>query len=109
MALSDITKSEKEKYRQKNYFLWIKNPDGLVSKDNAHKEKKHLYNRCIFSFYSKTSLAYHREHCFRLEEVTQRVNLSVKGVNDFEQFKNYSRIINSPCVIIADFEADNKK
>jgi len=33
----------------------------------------------------------------------------VKGVNDFEQFKNYGRMINSPCVIIADFETDNQK
>ena len=33
----------------------------------------------------------------------------MKGVNDFEHFKNYGWMINSPCVIIADFEADNKK
>lgn len=30
MALTDITKSEEGKYGQKNHFLWIKNPDGLV-------------------------------------------------------------------------------
>jgi len=35
--------------------------------------------------------------------------MPVKGVNDFEEFKNYGRMINAPCVIIADFEADNKK
>src|SRR5215471_3049922 len=35
--------------------------------------------------------------------------MPVKGVNDFEQFKNYGRMINAPCVIIADFEAENKK
>ena len=62
-----------------------------------------------FSFPSEKSLDYHREHCFGLGEATQRVNLPVKGINDFEQFKNYSRMINSPCVIIADFEADNQK
>ncbi|GBB99069.1 hypothetical protein RclHR1_03400021 [Rhizophagus clarus] len=52
---------------------------------------------------------HHQEHCFGLGEATQRVNLPVKGVNDFEQFKNYSRMINAPCVIIADFEAGNKR
>jgi hypothetical protein len=35
--------------------------------------------------------------------------LPLKDINDFEEFKNYGRMINAPCVIIADFEADNKK
>ncbi|PKB97274.1 hypothetical protein RhiirA5_433436 [Rhizophagus irregularis] len=35
--------------------------------------------------------------------------MPVKGVNDFEEFKNYGRMINAPCVIIDNFEADNKK
>ena len=33
----------------------------------------------------------------------------MKGVNDFEQFKNYGRMINSSYIIIADFEINNKK
>src|ERR1043166_5281827 len=109
MALTDITKSEEEKYGQKNHFLWIKNHDELVSKDTKHYGKKYLYNRCKISWPSKKSRDHHQEHCFEWEEDCQRVNLPVKGVNDFEQFKNYGRMINSPCVIIADFEADNKK
>ncbi|GES85735.1 hypothetical protein GLOIN_2v1480811 [Rhizophagus clarus] len=56
-----------------------------------------------------TSSTYHQEHCLGLGEACQRVDLSVKEINDFEQFKNYGRMINSPCVIIADFEAGNKK
>jgi hypothetical protein len=44
MALTDITKSKEERYGQKNHFLWIKNPDGLIYKDNAKKVKKHLCN-----------------------------------------------------------------
>ncbi|CAG8830537.1 22932_t:CDS:1, partial [Cetraspora pellucida] len=36
MALTDITKSKDDKYRQRNHFLWIKNLDGLVFKDTAH-------------------------------------------------------------------------
>jgi hypothetical protein len=44
-----------------------------------------------------------------LDEAPQRVELPVKGKNDFEKFKNFGRMIYSPCVIIADFEADNKK
>ncbi|CAG8492072.1 6627_t:CDS:2 [Scutellospora calospora] len=80
MALTDITKSENDKYKQKNHFLWIKNYNGLVFKDTKH----------------------YGEDC-------QRVDLSIKDVNDFEKFKNYGQIINAPCVIIADFEADNKK
>jgi len=81
----------------------------LVYKDNAKKVKKYLCNRCFHSFQSEKSLAYHQKHCFGLGEATQRVELPTKGVNDFEKFKNYGRMINAPCVIIADFEADNKK
>lgn len=33
----------------------------------------------------------------------------VKGVNDFEDFKNYGQMINASCVIIVDFKANNKK
>ena len=55
MAFTDITKSEDDKYGQKNYFLWIKNPDGLVYKDNAKKVKKHLCNKCFQSFQSEKS------------------------------------------------------
>ena len=35
--------------------------------------------------------------------------MPVKGVNDYEEFKKYGWMINAPCVIIADFEANNKK
>ncbi|RGB22411.1 hypothetical protein C1646_776136 [Rhizophagus diaphanus] len=45
----------------------------------------------------------------RLDEAPQRVKLPVKGINDFEQFKNFNRIMYYSCVIIADFEADNKR
>ena len=80
LALTNIIKSEDtDKYGQKNHFLWIKNINGLISKDTAHKEKKHLCRRCTFSFPSEKSLDHHREHCFGLGEATQRVNLSVKG------------------------------
>ena len=44
-----------------------------------------------------------------LNKASQRITLSTKGVNDFEKFKNHAQMINAPCVIIADFEADNKK
>ncbi|CAG8657722.1 10276_t:CDS:2, partial [Ambispora leptoticha] len=91
IALTDFTKNEDDIY------------------DTKYHSKKHLCNRCFQSWSSENTLAYHQEHCFGLGEATQRVNLSVKGVNDFEKFKNYGRMINAPCVIIADFEADNKK
>ena len=89
MALTDITKSEKGKYGQKNHFLWIKNPDGLVYKDNAHKVKKHLCNQCFQSFPSIKSLDYHQQWCFGLGEAPQRVTMPVKDINDFEEFRNY--------------------
>jgi hypothetical protein len=110
MALTDIIKSEDtNKYGQKNHFLWIKKPNALIYGDTAHHGEKHLCNRCFQSFPSQKSLSHHQEWCFGLEEAPQRVTMPVKGVNDFEQFKNYGRMINSPCVIIADFEADNVK
>ncbi|UZO14596.1 uncharacterized protein OCT59_006052 [Rhizophagus irregularis] len=108
LALTNIVKSEDtNKYGQKNHFLWIKNIDGLIYRDTAHKEKRHLCRRCTISFPSKKSRDSHQEYCLGLGEACQSVKLPVKGVNDFEQFKNYSRMINSPCVIIADFEAAN--
>jgi hypothetical protein len=109
MALTDITKSEDEKYGQKNHFLWIKNQDGLVYGDTAHKEKKHLCNVCFRSWPSTNALEYHLSSCPGLGEAPQLVTWPLKDINDFEEFKNYGRMINAPCVIIADFEADNKK
>jgi len=109
MALTDITKSVEEKYGQKNHFLWIKNANGLVFKDTAHHGEKHLCNRCFQSFPSEKSLVYHQEWCYGLDEAPQRVTMPVEGVNNFEEFKNYGRMINALCVIIADFESDNKK
>ena len=35
--------------------------------------------------------------------------MPIKDINDFEEFKNYGRIINASCVISGDFEARNKK
>ena len=87
MALTDITKSDEGKYGQKNHFLWIKNPNTLVFKDTAYKGKKHLCNRCFQSFPSSKSLTNHQEWCFGLGEAPQRVELPVKGKNDFEQFR----------------------
>src|SRR6185312_15075474 len=64
MALTDITKSEKEKYGQKNHFLWIKNSNRLGYKDTKYHDKKHLCNRCFQSWFSEKTLRYHQEHCF---------------------------------------------
>ncbi|GES87873.1 uncharacterized protein LOC110249295 [Rhizophagus clarus] len=47
-------------------------------------------------------------HATNAEEC-QIVKLPQKGVDDFMEFKNYGQIINAPCIIIADFKADNKK
>ncbi|GBB96014.1 hypothetical protein RclHR1_26600001, partial [Rhizophagus clarus] len=59
MVLTNITKSEEEKYGQKNHFLWIKNSNGLVFKDTAHHGEKHLCNRCFQSFPSENTLVHH--------------------------------------------------
>ena len=115
LALTDITKSEdkhqaRSKYGQKNHFLWIKNPSRLIYGDSAHKEKKYLCDGCTQSCPSEKSLEHHLEWCPGIHEnAPQRVTMPVKGVNDFEKFKNYGRMIYAPCEIIADFEAENKK
>ncbi|CAG8625073.1 9444_t:CDS:1, partial [Paraglomus occultum] len=108
MALSDTTKTD-GKYGIKNHFLWIKNPDALVFKDSKHEHKKHLCNRCFQSWSSEKSLSQHQKWCFGLGEAPQKVTMPEKGINDIEKFKNYARMIYAPCVIIADFESDNKK
>jgi hypothetical protein len=91
LALTNIIKSEDgDKYGQKNHFLWIKNPSRLIYKDTAHKEKKHLCDGCFQSFPSEKSLVHYIEWCPGIhEETPQRVTMPVKGVNDFEKFKNY--------------------
>src|SRR5260364_295217 len=53
MALTDITKSEDNKYGQKNHFLWIKNLDGLVFKNTAHHGKKYICRKCTISWPSE--------------------------------------------------------
>ena len=86
IALTNITKSKEDKYRQKNHFLWIKNINGLVYRDTAHHSKRYICKRCTISWPSEKSLAYYQKHCFGLGEATQEVKLSI---NDFEKFKNY--------------------
>ena len=49
MALTDITKSEDDKYDQKNHFLWIKNYNRLVFKDTKYHGKRYLCNWCEIS------------------------------------------------------------
>src|SRR6185436_17599167 len=51
----------------------------------------------------------HQKWCFGLGDAPQKVTMPEKGKNDIEKFKNYARMIYGPCVIIADFESDNKK
>ncbi|GET49882.1 hypothetical protein GLOIN_2v1820840 [Rhizophagus irregularis DAOM 181602=DAOM 197198] len=109
MALTDITKSDEGKYGQKNHFLWIKNPDALIYKDTSHKGKEASLQSVLPKLPSSKSLTNHQEWCFGLGESPQRVELPVKGKNDFEEFKNFNRTMYAPCVIIADFEADNRK
>src|SRR5260363_275440 len=89
MALTDITKSEKDKYGQKNHFLWIKNHDGLVFNDTKHHGKRNLCNRCDLSWSSEKARDNYQDHCFGLGEDCQRVDLPIKDVNNFEKFKNY--------------------
>ncbi|CAG8502763.1 22496_t:CDS:2 [Cetraspora pellucida] len=108
IALTDITKS-KDKYGQKNHFLWINNLDELVYRDTTHHGKRYLCRKCTISWPSEKAFANYFEHCLCLEEATQEVKLPIKDINDFEKFKNYGRMINASYVIIADFEADNKK
>lgn len=50
LAFTDITKSEDDKYGQKNHFLWIKNSSRLIYGDSAHKEKKYLCDGCTQSW-----------------------------------------------------------
>jgi len=110
MALSDTTKSEETgKYGIKNHFLWIKNRDKLAYKDTKHKCKKHMCNGCFQSFPSEKMRDYHQEGCPGLNGTPQKVTMPEKGKNNIEKFKNYARMINAPCVIVADFESDNKK
>ena len=35
--------------------------------------------------------------------------MPVEGVNNYEEFKNYGRMIYALCVIITDFKSNNKK
>ncbi|CAG8495349.1 24575_t:CDS:2 [Cetraspora pellucida] len=89
IALTDIIKSEDNKYRQKNYFFWIKNINRLVFKDITYHGKRYICKKCTISWSSKKSLAYHQKHYFGLGEATQEVKLPIKDVNNFEKFKNY--------------------
>ena len=110
MVLTDINKDEDTgKYGQRNHFLWIKNPDGLVRKDTKHNDKRYLCNRCFLGFPTKSSRDYHADHCYGLGEAPQVVTLSIKEKNDIEKFKHYARMMFASCIIYADFKSKNKK
>src|SRR5260364_278383 len=98
MALTDITKSKDDKYGQKNHFLWIKNLNGLLFKDTAHHGKKYPYHGCTQTSPTEKALIYHQEWCPGIHgEAPQKVTLPIEDVNNFQEFKNYDRMMNSPC------------
>ncbi|GES95460.1 hypothetical protein GLOIN_2v1480811 [Rhizophagus clarus] len=73
LALTDITKSEDDKYAQKNHFLWIKNHNGLRYRDTKHHEKRYTCNRCDISWPSEASLNNHQDYCHGLAIKHERI------------------------------------
>ncbi|CAH1767592.1 11897_t:CDS:1, partial [Entrophospora sp. SA101] len=95
------------KYGSKTHFLWIKNPDKLAFKDSKHTTKKFICDGCFISFTTETGCNNHKDSCPGLGEAPQVVTMPKKGGKNFEKFKNFSRMMYAPCVIIADFECSH--
>ena len=54
---------------KKQHFVYIKDFSRLMFNFTKHKGKKHFCINCLQCFYSKESLAKHREHCIAINGV----------------------------------------
>ena len=90
--------------KNKSHYMYIKYFDRLMFNKSKNKNKKH-FCRCGLQCFSSESILNKHKKNFLVINQEQRVRLN-KG---FISFKNYSRQLNTPFKIYADFECILKK
>ena len=88
----------------KSHYVYIKNFDRLMFNKSKNKNKNRFCTCCLQCFSSESILNRHKENCLVINQ-GQGVRLN-KG---FISFKNYSRQLNAPFKIYADFECILKR
>ena len=83
----------------KSHYVYIKGFNRLMFNKTGNKNKKWFCMRCLQCFSSENILNKHKEDCLVVNG-EQRVKLNEEFIN----FKNYSRQMNAPFKIYADFE-----
>ena len=80
-----------------------------------HKGKKHFCMNCLQCFYSRESLAKHREYCIAINGV-QAIEIPKPYIDKNEKervpcvyFQNHHRQLPVPFVIYADFECNTER
>ena len=96
-------------------MVYIKDFSRLMINFTKHKGKKHFCMHCLQFFYSRESLAKHREYCIAFNGV-QAVEMPKPYIdkNGKERapcvyFRNHHRELPVPFVIVADFECNTEK
>ena len=85
-----------------NHYCWIKNFDGLISKQHNKKSDKCYHcKRCLHGYSTKELLEKHNKNC--TTEPTRIVLPDEK--EKFVKFKNYTHQLKVPFVVYVDFES----
>ena len=106
-----LTKQERELHvnllyvtdGENSHYCWIKNLSRLVSSQCSNANgKKYICNRCLHYFYSEQKLEAHKIDCRKMNDCA--VTLPKPGENILK-FKNFSKKLEVPFVILADTES----
>ena len=76
---------------------------------NNHKGTRFYCDNCLNSFYSEKSLERHLEYCLNHEAVKVEMPINKDGSPKYIRFENYSRNMQVPFVVYADFECFTEK
>ena len=101
--------------KEGQHYVYIKDFSRLMFNFTRHKGKKHFCMNCLQCFYSKESLAKHREHCIAINGV-QAVEMPKPSIDKngaeripSDYFRNHHRQLPVPFVTYADFESVTEK
>ena len=101
--------------KERQHYVYIKDFSRLMFNFTKHKERKHFCMNCLQCYYSKESLAKHREYCIAINGVQAiempKTYIDKNGKKKIPSinFRNRHRQLPVPFVIYADFESVTEK
>ena len=90
----------------KSHYVLIKDFNRFMFSFNKHKEKKYFCLRCLHCCSSAIALEDHKQDCLLING-TQAIKMPEAGSKIY--FKNHKKMLPTPFVIYADFEAITEK